>query len=298
MAASREALVKFGHCLADERKKRGLTLDEVHAKLKISKELLAHIESGEIDEMPNPLYYSLHGKAYAELLRIDFTRTIEQYEEEIRETEFEQIQKAKQEKQQRLDEQAAAGGENAGDKLSRIQRQLLYAVGLLFAVVAIWLVTDNVIRQESSSVTSAPGAADSLYGQYNWNVPGYKSGEKLRLTVTASQESWAEIHADGDTVIRRNLTPGRTYRVEANYRMNIVKIGIPTAVAVTLNGQPVNLKDTLNRISEVEITQLSFDSILFANQLRSDENVPLFAKPQTRPAQTPTFSTDESTDSM
>lgn len=104
--------------------------------------------------------------------------------------------------------------------------------------------------------------ADTQTSGFDWNVPDYEEPQLMKLQLVSRNESWSTVVADGDTVIFRNLIPGRVYEAEAMYRL-IVSIGIPSQVDVQLNGQPVDLRNPESgRVSRVEISQLNLEEIL------------------------------------
>lgn len=64
-------LRNLGSLLREERERRGLSLDEVSDKIKISKSCLAAIEEGDEERLPHPVYAKGFIRNYARLLEVD-----------------------------------------------------------------------------------------------------------------------------------------------------------------------------------------------------------------------------------
>ncbi|UCG60555.1 MAG: DUF4115 domain-containing protein [Candidatus Zixiibacteriota bacterium] len=271
---------KFGELLKLERKRKGIKLEELSEQLKIGEANLRHIEEGEVASLPSQIYYNLFAKTYAETLGIDYQRTIEAIKEDIGEA-VENSDTVKdagpaREKESRPDSEARA--EKKTDENGLSVKKLLFILGGIVAAFIVFIVIylvffasesadrgDTEPPAEPSSVTSTAASRPEQVEEQTeveWDVTGYSEPEKMTLRLTARNQSWSTVLADGDTVIFRNLIPGRVYDVEAMYRMT-VSVGIPSQVDVELNGQPVNLRDSITgRISRVEINQLNVDEIL------------------------------------
>ena len=85
---------EIGAYLKEERKRQGLSLEDVQEKTKISLNSLEAIEEGQVSELPHPVYVKGFIKNYAQLLGIDaremiggFTQSVELDEEWEDETE-------------------------------------------------------------------------------------------------------------------------------------------------------------------------------------------------------------------
>ncbi len=64
-------LYELGQRLKDERENQGYSLDDVYDRIKISPSSLEHIEQGEVDDLPHPVYAKGFIKHYAEFLGLD-----------------------------------------------------------------------------------------------------------------------------------------------------------------------------------------------------------------------------------
>lgn len=270
---------KLGSLLKLERERQGLKLEELSEKLKTAVASLESIEAGNPDWFPSELYYTLFTKSYAATLGIDYDRTIEAIKEEIgqalepSEPRSGIPDSAGEGPVDREGERAADEPHSAGALLKKMAWAFVGLVGLLVAVLLFdkYLLDANqfgLTGSQPSGFSKQPqqGRATQVesdkYADFNWQVPQYEKPSAITLRLTPRSESWATILADGDTVIFRNLVPGRYYEAVAQYRLR-VSVGIPSAVDIELNGRPVELSvASSGRISRVRINQMNLESFL------------------------------------
>lgn len=275
-----ELYKKFGELLKLERKRKGIKLEELSEQLKITEANLEFIEEGQASSLPSMIYYNLFAKAYSEALGIDFSRTIDAIKEDLGEAiENNHAVKEASPTQEKPSKTAAkAKPRDEADENGVSIKKLLYIFGGIVAVFIVFIVLylvffasdktetgQTVSPPETSEVTRPEPAEESeeqIADEYDWSASQYDEPTRISLKLVSREQCWSTVLADGDTVIFRNLMPGRIYDAEAEYRMT-VSVGIPSQVDIELNGQKVNLRDSLTgRISRVEINQLNLDEIL------------------------------------
>lgn len=309
-----ELYKKLGLLLKLERERKNLDLEKISQELKISEQHLEAIEAGEPEDLPAQLYYNLFAKSYAELLGIDFNRTIEAIRVDIGEP-LEEEESAEEEEAEPAEKSAKKAkapkkGKPEEEKEPSPYRWLftiLYAVAGVFIIfVAVYLIWFHESPSESS-MEVLPGAADhspsavdtteaanAEYARYNWATPAYQAPGPIKLRLTAREESWATVIADGDTVIFRTLVPYRQYGADAKYRM-VISIAHPVVVDVTLNGQKVDLRDPeTRRISRVGIDQANVNEFIKSydpSAMTPQEPAPPPVKPRTTQSTQTTEST-------
>ena len=76
-------MIKAGQRLHDERKKKGLTLDQVADATKIREEFLAAIEKGEYDKLPSPSYAKGFVRSYTRFLELPEKETLALFRREF-----------------------------------------------------------------------------------------------------------------------------------------------------------------------------------------------------------------------
>lgn len=269
-----ELQIKFGKLLEMERVRRELKLEDLAAQLKISESNLASIEAGETSALPAELYYNLFARSYAELLGIDYFKTVEAIEEDIAEAssqnDIADTAGANNTESEESDDSPQKHRDDVDEEGTRFGRKVIFLAAGVIVIFIAFLVgykfffdgepdqnqSDFPVESLQSNMESGSGVSENQPAAvYDWSIPGYTEPDSLLLSVTARDVSWATIRADGDTVIYQNLTPGRTYRIAAKYRL-LISIGIPRLVDVRLNGEPVGLAHPESgRISMVEINQ-------------------------------------------
>ena len=272
-----ELYVKIGKLLQMERTRQDVKLDDLAAELKISLAHLEAIENGDSTSLPSELYFKLFAKSYSEALGIDYEATVEAIEQDMISSEQSAAARADD------PESDSVSGETVGERAesattngSRRQvSRLVYMLGAVVVLFVIVVAVNELFLKESETEavvdstevadvepsTITPSGSDELAG-YDWNVPAYAEPAALTLVLVARTESWASVLADGDTAIYRTLTPGRRYEVTAKYRMR-VSVGVPSAVSIELNGQPVNLRNPESgRIAGIEIDQINLHRFL------------------------------------
>ncbi len=255
---------KLGELLRLEREQKGITLEDLSVRLKISESNLTSIETGDTKAVPSELYFNLFAKSYCEAMGVDYTRTREAIRIEL-------------EEQPPEEETSKSKGdtETSGNSETESESNLIKKLGWLFGAIVVTFIvfitvfklffSDPTASQPKSSGEASEQSASSDrtdLASYDWNVPGYKADEPLKLKLTPRGESWATVLADGDTVLFRNLMPGRSYEAEAEYRL-LISVGVPRSVDMELNGEEVNLADPeTRRISRVYIDQMNIDNYL------------------------------------
>ena len=270
---------KLGELLEIERERRGVALADLSNELKISEDNLASIEAGNVSALPSELYYNLFAKSYAEYLGIDYSKTIEAIREEIGES-LEPVDDTDRDSngyeidRSGLGDAETESAESDKQDVSFSRRAIILAAIIMGAFVVLLVGYKLLFRVDTSTIANdsdEPGVifstesmtekspSSTAFASYVWAAPERVDPDSLRLTLTAHEESWATVLADGDTAIYQNLTPWREYEVGAKYRL-VVSVGIPRVTETKLNGEPVYLASPqTGRISRVEINQTNRD---------------------------------------
>jgi len=72
----------IGQALKEAREKRSVSLEEVHAKIKIHPRILQLLEEEKFDKLPSPLFAKSFLRSYAEFLGVDAESLLGSYEKE------------------------------------------------------------------------------------------------------------------------------------------------------------------------------------------------------------------------
>ena len=70
----------IGDSLKEARAKKSLTLDEVHAKIKVHPRVLQLLEEGKFDKLPSPLFTKSFLRSYADFLEVNAEEVLSAYE--------------------------------------------------------------------------------------------------------------------------------------------------------------------------------------------------------------------------
>ena len=70
---------EIGHILREARENKGLTLEEVQAKIRINVRFLAALESGQYDVLPTPVHARGFLRNYARFLGLDPQPLLDRY---------------------------------------------------------------------------------------------------------------------------------------------------------------------------------------------------------------------------
>jgi len=267
---------KLGALLKFERERRNIELEDLAENLRISQASLEHIENGNVEGLPSKIYFGLFAKTYAEALGIDYAATCDAIQQDIfEEEEITQPKNGTKKEQAPSDDSGLAESLASSDKSARrLGPKTKLFLAIIVAVIVIvggYFIIKQLLHDMSSNETNQPeieqtstpiNKEEATLANYDWNVPQYKKPSELVLELKARGASWATVLADGDTVIFRQLTPGRTYRATAKYRLRL-SIAVPRVVDITLNGKNIRpISPETGRISRVDINQINVDSFL------------------------------------
>lgn len=299
-----EIETKFGELLQLERERQGIALGDLSTELKISEDSLISIEKGDAGALPSELYYKLFSKTYAERLGIDYAKTIDAIREELGISLEPEIkpgatrkegEPGKPPRKTKKEDDEESQAEPTDEK--KFVRRVIYISAAIVVVFILVLIgyrfivgggeqpTDMLPGDDATEQAASAGGAEASraeFAEYQWGTPEVEPPDSLLVTLTAREQSWATVVADGDTVLYQNLRPWREYNIRAAYRI-LISIGIPRLVEIKLDGDPVDLVDPESgRISRVEINQ--------ANRSTFEAPEP---RPQRRPSPPPATTTPE-----
>lgn len=252
--------IKFGELLVLERERQGLKLEAIADELKIAVSHLQALEQGNKDEVPSGTYFTLFAKTYAEYLGIDYTRTMEAIETELADEPDPEEEAAQTEAAVEVVEEPPRT--TASKRLLYGLAVLVIGVGIMYGTLHFLIQGGGETADGGSGVLEFNPEQVAKFEGVQWGQASHTMPDSLILMLESREPSWASVYADGDTALYQNLTPGRRYRIAAQYRM-LVNVGIPRVVDVTLNGKSVDLVDPeTRRISWVEINQANKDAVI------------------------------------
>jgi cytoskeletal protein RodZ len=215
----------FGENLRRERELRGVSLREIADGTKISLRFLQALEEDRSDVLPGGLFPRAFAKQYALFLGLDPDKTAADY--------------------------VAAHGEAPPERrpLPAAPRRFPISLGQAFlgvvAVLAVALTFRRGGEPQGGSraeptptpvvAASAVLPTDRVYPSPS--VAPTAVGDALVLTMTAQQDCWVEVRADGETVVNRILAQGESQTLEAQGEI-VLSVGNAGGLSIRVNDRP------------------------------------------------------------
>jgi transcriptional regulator with XRE-family HTH domain len=222
-------MASFGEKLRHEREMRGVSLREIADGTKISVRFLQALEEDRVDVLPGGLFPRAFVRQYAAFLGLDSEELVADYT-------------------------LAHGEAPVERRMARPvedRRPLVTPGQVLLGVAALVLVvlalrrsggdSDRRPRPEATAppVASAPAVlpTDRVYPSPTALPAAATPSDGLVLSLTAQQECWVEVRADGETVINRVLSEGETQTLEARGEI-VLSVGNAGGLRVRVNDRP------------------------------------------------------------
>jgi len=248
----------IGVLLRETRTKKAISLEEVHAKIKIHPRVLELLEENRFEKLPSPLFVKSFLKSYAEYLELSVDEVIQSYEKQER-REPEQVLFIKpaemREKAQRPTPKWVAG---LGVGLTVVVAASL----LIFGIVKIanrlseikWPTapaakarprpapkTASPAKTATARAQPAAKPAEAKKASAGWlrtpemnNFPRIAKKTPLELQIKAIDAVWVHITCDGKVLFQGILKRGVAENWTANDSIE-VWTGNPSNMYLTLN---------------------------------------------------------------
>ena len=216
----------FGENLRRERELRGVSLREIADGTKISLRFLQALEEDRVDVLPGGLFPRAFVKQYALFLGLDVDKAVADF----------------------VTAHAEAPPERKvySDPPRRSPVSLGQAFLAVVAVLAVALTFRRGGERERARpeptptpVVAAPAVlpTDRVYPSPSLAPTSAATGDSLVLTMTAEQDCWVEVRADGETVINRVLAEGESQTLEARGEI-VLSVGNAGGLSIRVNDRP------------------------------------------------------------
>jgi len=217
----------FGENLRRERDVRGVSLREIAEGTKISVRFLQALEEDRLDVLPGGLFPRAFVRQYALFLGLDPEKIV---------TEF-----VAAHGQPPAPERKIVPAPERRPRLS-LGRVFLAAVAVLAVVLTFRRGREpERVRPEPTppAVAAAPAVlpTDRVYPSPELAPAAAETSDGLVLTMTAQQDCWVEVRADGATVINRVLAEGESQRLEAHGEI-VLSVGNAGGLSIRVNDRP------------------------------------------------------------
>jgi cytoskeleton protein RodZ len=236
-------MTQLGDTLRERRVALGITLEQAEEHTKIRGKLLAALEDGDYNRLPNPGYVRGYITSYARYLELDTVPLLAMYRAETGSSRYHDI--APQ------DTAVSPRGE---------QHAMPWRVGVTVVVIlallslSIWAFVKlssgpeptppiPTVPVESSS-TATPSGEDSAS-----TSPAVDPSEKppakytpftVKIAVAANGASYVDVKVDGKSAYTGSLTGGSTKKFEVTKKA-VITIGKPSVVTVYRDGTKVKV---------------------------------------------------------
>ena len=202
-----------GKILHEERKKIGLSIEEVAEKLNLEPKLIELLEKDEYEKFKFATYLKGYLRSYARFLNIDGDKVVNLYKEKNPEKKPNIVPDVKPKIQK-----------NTNDKSVKL---FSYIIGLSIALsVLIWY-QKNFLIQQNKKATENTG----------YEIQESTDTEVLDLTG----DSWVEIYdRNGNRLFLDLARGGKNYIINGNSPFDIL-LGAAKEVSVEFNGESINI---------------------------------------------------------
>jgi cytoskeletal protein RodZ len=240
-----ENLAELGNQLRLKRQAQALSLTEVAAKTRIQLRLLQAIESGDLEELPEPIYIQGFIKIYADALGLNGTELANSFPTGDRRLSIKPVW-------QRL----------PTAQLRPIHLYLIYIFVIICAVNALSQMLSRPEPQVSSQLAQEPLVSSSSKRQQilphqselksvsATPSSNNKISKPVQIEVNLKAESWIRVVADG-TPLFEGLLPQGTQRTWVAQEQLTVRAGNAGGVLVTFNHEKAKQLGNLGEVQEV-----------------------------------------------
>ena len=247
-------MTPFYEELRDIRIAQSLTIEEISKETKIHPRFLHALEEGNFDILPEP-YIRLYLKAYALQNGVDYKVVLAKLDEHLHGAAEAEKRNKEQDKFWLLRRPSFSTEAAVGKAKSMgFNRAVFVGAPIVLVAVIILLRTCQDDEGPAGAVEAVPKAAEIMTAQSRDALPERESDPSvapaersplpafgqgpLQLSMTAHEETWIRITADGDRQYDIILRPGESETWEADEIFHL-RLGKSRGVSITLNDRPL-----------------------------------------------------------
>lgn len=245
-------MAKLGDTLRERRQALGLTLAQAEEATRIRERLLAALEEGNYDRLPNPGYVRGYISSYARFLELDPVPLLNMYKAETGVGHHHELN---------LIPQASEAVKPTGQQHAvpwKAAVTIAVVVGLLslivWGVLRIWSgpeptlpepipageTSPAALPEDAEVITEQPAEEDEAAAE---EPPVVAQPFTLTIRVAADGASWLRVTVDEKPAYEGTLTGGQSKEFEVAETAT-VRVGKPEAVTVLKDGQPVAISNS------------------------------------------------------
>lgn len=251
----------FGERLRAERETRGVTLEEIADRTRVSVRLLRSIETEKFDELPGGIFNIAFVRQYAHYAGLDEDAVVEEFKRLTQPAEAAIVPEL------RPEDRGATLVEGVVERAQQYQVTAPIVLTLLLALVAGAVIfaqwdwdsgfsamSETILGEdwESDGATTTTASTPTNAGVTPYVEPKPVKAVHVELSMTATV--WIRAIADGRRVFQRTFRSGDSESVEADENVHLL-LGNAGGVAVSLNGDAQPPVGTSGQVRRVVLTK-------------------------------------------
>lgn len=258
----------IGATLQEARKKRGLSLETISLKTKISIDLLHAIEGNAFERMPAGVFVRGFLRAYAHELGLNPEQIVAEYQANMKRNG----DTAGVEPDSPIPPEAASpeSSRQTVDMRALVIRPWPIAA-LLVAAVGIYLFARSTGRQAApdelpgaTAAAARPAASPPVTQAPPAPVPVATAGKPLQISLEASRPCWVSATADGQRVVYKTLQKGERQTIAVQDVLSL-RLGDAGALTSSIDGVPGRPFGASGQPITIQITRGNFRDFLARN---------------------------------
>ena len=259
-----------GAILQSARERRGLSVDQLAQRTKISVRVLRAIESNAFDLVPQGIFMRGYLRAYAREVGLDPNVTVEQYL-----AQFDTADAAEPSPEDGTgdfppDDSVKVPGYSGFDASADSGSEAGKAIAI--ALVSLGFLTYlslGTSRDSSTDTVAADTAPAALAGSARPEVllasdaaqPIATSGDVIEIELRPTAPCWVEATVDGNRSVYRLMQAGDRATLTVHETLAL-RVGNPAALMFSVNGKPGRLPGRLNQPITIHVDAENFTEFL------------------------------------
>ena len=250
-------LTEIGAHLREARQAQDISLEEISAKTMIPTRLLAAIEEGRAENLPEAIYTRGFIRRFGDTVGLNGTNLADVFSGTLSQDQLDTEAKTKKRKKR-------AGGLRGG--LRPVHLYMLYIALIMSAGVGLSYLTNPSALTSSGESPDSPGAVDTpspavpKSPSKSTDPKSAKpvkssttvSSDTVRVDLTIKADSWIEIVVDGKVSYEGILSAGANKTVVAKQQL-VIRAGNAGGVLLAVDKKPAKLMGQSGAIEELKL---------------------------------------------
>lgn len=231
----------IGSILKDARSRKSVTLEDVHAKIKIHPRVLQLLEENKFEKLPSSLFVKSFLRSYAEFLELNAGELIDAYEKEGRK-EPEQVLFIKPAEMR----EKIRRRKDFDRKYIAVPVLAVLIAGAVWGAVSLWgragsggsktpAATSQKKAEIRATVASQAKSDGWIRSASQGNFPNLEKTSPLKLKIKALDNVWLRVTCDGKVLFQSILKRGASEVWTAGSAIEIWT-GNSSNMALSING--------------------------------------------------------------